>query len=217
MKGHYNIKLLNAQGLSDEDFHNAQKNGTIEELLANLEIIKEFDHSNQLSHHIAGNVFWRLFGAPNPSAGVTIQDGNYFHYMGFGNSAAEYDYTFSEYSGDLYNLFIRPNGNVADADIKRTSAAIRTHQVLVEPDATGLRAVYDVHRFLWTPGQVNSSEIREVKWASTDDQGDGWYWNDECRTTSRTRIKDSNGNPYTITKTSSEVILVQWTLTMKSI
>jgi hypothetical protein len=215
MKGHYNVQLLNARGLSDRDFNIAQKDGTIDELLDGLEIIEEYDHDNQLSHYMAGELFYRLFGAP--TVGADIQDGNIFHYMGFGTDPAEYDYSFTEYNLYMLDMFVSPNGDSADSDIKRTSAAVRTHQVIVEEDATGLRAAHDIQRYLWTPSQANSTDIREIKFASTNSASDVWYYADECRTIARTRIKDANGNPQTIAKTSNEVILVQWTITMKSI
>lgn len=215
MQGHYNIKLMNSRGLSDEDFNRAQKSGTIDELLDSLDVVKEFDQKNQLTHYMAGTLFNQIFGAP--SVASRIQTGNFFHYIGFGNDTGEYDYSYNDYNNYMLSLFVSPNGNAVDVDVKRTSAAIRTHQVIVEPNSSGLRAAYDVHRFLWTPSQVISSEIREVKFASTQDQSDGWYYSDECRTISRIRIKDANGNPQTIAKTADEVILVQWTFIIKSL
>jgi hypothetical protein len=216
-KGHINLKVLNCKGLKDEDFEAAQKDGTIDNLLGSLEVMQEFDHDNQLSHHLAGNLFWRIFGAPNPTSGVTVADGNMLHYIGFGTSSTEYDYSFDEWNGDIWQLVITPLGDTLQADFKNMSGAIRTHRVVVEEDATGLRAARDIHRWLWFPTHCVSNAIREFKVLSTDDTSDTWYYYDEVRTLSRVRIKDENGVPQTIAKTTNEVLLLEWTLTMKII
>jgi hypothetical protein len=219
MKGHYNVKLLSAGGFSDEDFHAAIKNGTIDDMLDSLDVLEEYDHDNQLLHLLSGSLFYRIFNAPAPSSGHVVSDGNMLHYVCLCTDTEEPTYSISEWWNDLIygGGVIAPNGNSADTDVKRPSSAARTHQVVVEPNASGLRAVYDVQRWLWTPSQGNSSSIRTLKLCATNDNTDVWYYLDEVINMSQTRLKDSNGNPVTLTKTSSEVLLVQWTLTMKSI
>jgi hypothetical protein len=102
-------------------------------------------------------------------------------------------------------------------NVKTPSTAIRGHKLTVEEDASGLRAAHDVQTWLWLPTAIVSSTISEFKITATDDVSDGWYVYDECRTTVRTRLKDENGVGQTIAKTTNEVILAQWTLTMKII
>ena len=82
-KGHLNIKLLDANGLTDEDFHTAEKDGSLDELLASLDVVREFDHSNQLTQHIAGGLFQHIFGAPTVSTTYGPQSGVFFCYAGF--------------------------------------------------------------------------------------------------------------------------------------
>lgn len=215
-KGHINLKLLDAGGRGDKDFITAQKDGTLDELLEKLTVLEEYDHSNQISHYVAGQLFYEIFGAPGISS--NIQTGNSFHYVGFGNSATEYDYSFTEYIENLASGMVPYTVvNVTDFNCKRMSTGIREHKLTVEPSATGLRAAHDAHTWLWLPTAIISDAIREFKITATDDQGDGWYVYDECRTTVRTRIKDANGVPQTISKTTNEVLLLQWTITMKII
>jgi hypothetical protein len=215
-KGHINVKLLDAGGLGDADFIAAQRNGTLDELLESLSVKREFDHSNQLSYAVSGHLFHQIFGAPD--IGHDIQNGNLFHYVGFGNSTTEYDYTFTEYTANMWQAF-EPyiyNGT-AYFEVKTPSTAIRGHKLTVEEDASGLRAAHDVQTWLWLPTAIVSNTISEFKITATDGEGDGWYVNDGCRTTVRTRLKDENGVGQTIAKTTNEVILAQWTLTMKII
>lgn len=216
-KGHVNIKLLNARGLGDEDFIAAEKDGTLEELLQSLDVVKEFDHSNQISHAVAGHFFHQVFGAPD--IGYNIADGNTFRYVGFGNSTTEYDYSFTEYTGDMWQGFEPYQfADVANFNVKQCGGgAVRSHRVVVEEDATGFRAAHDINTWLWLPTAIVSNTISEFRITATDDATDVWYVYDECRTTVRTRLKDANGVPQTIAKTTNEVILAQWTLTMKII
>jgi len=215
-KGHFDIKLLDSRDLTDEDFHRAQKDGSIDDLLDNLEVKEHYSNSNQITHLVPGWLYYHAFGI-SPGIGETAASGNLFHYVMLCTDTEEPTYDMSEWNPDLYVWAIRPLGDVADAEIKRPASAIRGHQLTVEPNSTGRRSITDVHKYLWTPNQCVSNEIRTVKICSTNEGSDYWYYYDEINLMTQFRIKDSNGNPQTIAKTANEVLLIQWTLTMKSI
>jgi hypothetical protein len=88
----------------------------------------------------------------------------------------------------------------------------------------GREAIRIIERFLWLPSQGNLSNIRsfEVWWSSDEDYPSGAYtWASGYPTLGiaevcRTRLKDG-GVPVTLTKSSDEALLFQYTFTLVAV
>lgn len=88
--------------------------------------------------------------------------------------------------------------------------------VEVYKDPNGKEGAHVRQKFLWYPGEATSSSIRSVVlYGSEGDSGYGGVYEDKARIC-RWRIKDSGGNPVTLSKLSQEVLLLQYTFSIYS-
>lgn len=82
---------------------------------------------------------------------------------------------------------------------------------LIYSDTDGAEAVHLKERWLWLPSQAVSNRIRSVGIFSCEINNTG---NDDRSATARVRLKDASGFPITLNKSSSQVLLVQYTFTL---
>lgn len=215
MQGHFDIWRKEARGLGDEDFLCAIKDGSIDELLASLDTSYALRQKNQVHDAFSLMVYRRVFGRfPNgfsphtdsnpanklyPFIVVALQteisEPVFYHHWGANwDNPDESQWIIGAGIG-AYKRFVIDN--------------IDTTRVVLDPD--GAEALHLTERWLWLPSQGVSNNIRSVGifGARTSTTG-----GDYRSATARIRLKDASGFPITLNKTSSQVLLVQYTFTL---
>lgn len=86
---------------------------------------------------------------------------------------------------------------------------------LISSDPYGRESISFRSRWLWLPSNFSSSNIRSLAaWYSWDADSGGYGARARM---SRIRLKDSAGNPVILTKTSSQTLFAEYTVTLVSV
>jgi hypothetical protein len=87
----------------------------------------------------------------------------------------------------------------------------------VAVDPSGREAVYMKSKWLYLPGEATSSVIRSVRVFQLEylpDRANGAFPKGRI---GRVRIKDSGGNPVTVSKGATKSLLVEYTFTLPTL
>jgi len=220
MQGHFDLTLLDAGGYTDADFKRAQENGTILKMLDSLDIEQKCSGSNQVFDHFAETMFIHLMSGP----GVSFPYGNggtgsaYLGSLVLSTYDTEPTYTETE----TYGFFGRTvhsvgsSANTSSAGKRFIEDDIIDPDIIVDPD--GRESIIVRSKFLYLTTEGTSNNIRSLAiWYDTDADLDPGSSGREWGIGARIRLKDSGGNPTIINKTSSQVLLVEYTFTLVSI
>lgn len=209
MQGHFDLYLLNSGRLTDEDFAQARREGHLNSLLEGLPIDEEVHCSNQVTHMFTIALFRKAFGHGFP-------DGAYPMERGVGvvlhNITLAYDATqpaYTDWWGGYNTIHNTPYSvNTGNAGKRFIGYDIERHQ---DVDPNGREGVFTWHRWLYSPSQVVSNQIRTVNvfWCETVRDGI-----EEKGYVARVRLKDAGGNPVTLNKSASQTLLIQYTFTL---
>lgn len=211
MQGHFDIWRKEARGLGDEDFLASMKDGSIDELLASLDTSYALRQKNQVHDAFSLMVYRLVFGRfPNgfgqhihsqkiyPFVTVALQtessEPTYYHHWSI---SANYDAVQWLIGAGSSGVKFFVTGNVD------------TTRVLTDTD--GVEALHLKERWLWLPSQGVSSQIRSVGIFGAHSNTTGGAYRSA---TARIRLKDASGFPITLNKTSSQVLLLQYTFTL---
>jgi len=218
MRGHFDLALMDACGLKDEDFEKARQDGTIEELLAGLPVKRKVRTDNLVHDNFAAYCFNRNMSGPDitdPFDFVGAGDWSALGFMSLQTTDDEPGYTDLDYDQSIGIQSAGAPAAAASTGAKRfVDDAILAPEIVVDPN--GREAVISTHKFLWTPLQGVSSNIRSPTVFFDERNSDTVG---ACRRASiaRVRLKDSAGNPTILTKNSNEVLLVEYTFTLVSV
>lgn len=212
MQGHFDVFVKESGGLCDEDFIAAQREGRLSELLRSLPTSKKVSTDNLVFHDFAIMAMRQTMqhGFPNGAANMDRVAGCPLHHITVLNNASEPSYTeWYAYYGTIHNPSY--SVNTGNAGKRFVGYSI---DLIVDKDPTGREAIFHRSRWLYLPSQIVSNEIRSI----------GVYWgeyindgNEDKQSTARVRLKDSGGNPITLTKSSSQTLLVQYTFSLVSL
>lgn len=206
--GRFDIYVQDAGDLKDEDFVQAEKEGRLNQLLDEMPVAQEAHGENTLTHMIVVAYFRKLFtGFPNAAYPMERANTSIFHHITVLNWSDEpyFNYWMS-YNGYIHN----PSGNVNSSNAGKRFVA-HDIELLCDTDPSGREAVFMRERWLYLPSQVVSNSIRSI----------GVYWSEYINDTGNedrgmvawVRMKDAGGMPLTLNKSSSQTLLIQYTVT----
>lgn len=219
-EGRFDVSLLNARGLKDEDFWEAQRDGNISALLDKLPVDLHCPAvKNRIMDNMAGFFLNKLFSLGNCAWPY------YYETYGVGTAlngicllTTDSEPTYTEDWGER-----DPSTHISRMidTANSTLGAKRFDQDQVSPwevwaDTTGRDAVYFRNRVLYTPSQGISSDIRSVGIAFNDEGTSYGGYNRAIAKIGRVRLKDAGGNPIIINKTASQVLLIEYTFALVS-
>lgn len=222
MQGRFVIDKFDARGLGDEDFNRAIKDGSLNGLLGDLPHLQKCGGSNRIYDRMASYLFMHLFQSPNG------QYPEYDNVDGSRNSMLAAIVLSTEDRDPSYTYERHYNNSYSYRDIQTWpynvghSPAKRFEEDQIEPwtvwtDSDGREAVNFRNKFLWLPTEAYNSTIRSICIVGLEDadtlyQDYGW-WRVE---TGFIRLKDVDGNKVVLSKSSNEVLLVEYTFTLVS-
>lgn len=213
MQGYFDVKLLDA---SDYKQALRELEGVeLLELLDRMPIVQRAQGSNLVFDNFAAYVFFTLFSGgdvqdPFDTGGTTLNA--YFSTLVLQTTDTEPAYTdFSTQSATADAV----TGSIGGGSSFKRFIEDDVEAELIQAGASGREVVTFRSRFLWSSAEGNSSSIKSLG---------AWYCADADLTTSQTRataarirLKDSGGNPITVVKDSSKVLLVEYTFTLAAI
>lgn len=220
-KGHFDLQLMGAGGLSDADFDAATRERRIMDLLVTLPVHEKVGTDNRIFHRMSSYIFNHLF------QGGDITDP--FDYGGSNAAALAFVSLVSTdgeppYDGEdwwRYNNYGYDNiQSVPDNVGGNPSKRFEEDQITpweVWEDTSGRESIHFRNRWLYLPSEANSSTIRSLGIYFASD-GDDTYrgYSDGFAKIGRVRLKDSGGNPVTLSKNVNQVLLIEYTFSLVS-
>lgn len=213
MRGHFEVELRNSGKLRDEDFLLTPR-GELNSLLSSLDVVKRVEGWNQCNDMLCASLFKGVMSGAN----IDYPFNNFV----IGNSAIgninvedrDPEITYTEWvqaSTDIHNIgYPVGTGNSGKRFIEDdiVSHAIEAYQ-------NSREEVWFRSRWLYLPSQIVCGNIKSIGYFFA-------YDGDQSSSTSRGtygrfRLKDSNGTPITISKSSSQVLLVQMKLILVTV
>ncbi len=213
MRGHFEVELKDSGALRDEDFLSIPRR-ELNSLLDSLRIVKHVEGWNKCNDMLPASIFRGVMSG----ADIDYPFNNFITgYSAIGNINVEYrdpEITYTEWiyaNADIHNIgYPVGTGNSGKRFIEDeiTNHAIEAYQ-------NSREEVWFRSRWLYLPSQIVCGNIRSIGYFFGYD-GDADYTTSRG-TYGRFRLKDSNGNPITISKSSSQVLLVQMKLVFVSV
>lgn len=226
MQGHFDLALLDTPGLTQEAIEAVRREGgdpNVEALLRSFKKEDEWHTDNLIYQTTPSYLYFWAFSMTSAYGSMNLNSYGGSNGLGFINLSS----TGAEptYNGELYSVYtswLSVQDSVGSGSSKHFfTAAYGSTGPIVAPDIAvdpnGREAVYMKTKWLYLPGEATSSVIRSIGVYF----GDGLY--DYANTSyvktriGRVRIKDSGGNPVTISKASTKSLLVEYTFTLPSL
>ena len=213
MHGTFELTQLDARGLRDADFRAAARRGRTGDLLRDLPVVGRYEGRNLVFDMIPSFLFNRLMSGPAAKGPMIYESGSAaLSAMSLLTTSAEptyEEYTW-EYGETLYTLQEHAGGGGKRfiEDVIETT--------LIQSNQAGREAVDCRSRWLFLPSEGVSSNIRSIGIYFARD-GDYTGGNSERGRVARVRIKDAAGRPVIINKTSSQVLLIEYTFRLVSV
>lgn len=213
MRGHFEVELINSGKLRDEDFLLTPR-GELSSLLSSLDVVKRVEGWNQCNDMLAGSILETVLSGPDidsPYKYWTIGTGGLAS-INVENRDPELTYTeWTSIPGYLYE----PGYPVGTGDSGKRFIEDDVLSHAIEAYQNSREEVWFRSRWLYLPSQIVCGNIKSI----------GYFYGQYASQTSyqsratygRFRLKDSNGNPITISKSSSQVLLVQMKLIFASV
>lgn len=223
MQGYVKADLHHAGGLSDADIneliaenHHRGDGSALDAAVAKYMRRKQHcEGNNQLVVPLSGKLYYRTFALANPGGQATA-DGNYFHAIYLANDSTDPIWSDGQTQGfTTWTAMSGQVGSSAKLIINGTSQPKETSVGAAGPDQR--RYIQVRMKFAWTPSQANVSNILSVKIAGPDTTNEYDAGSQFRNTYMRHRLKDSGGNPDTISKTSDDILIIEWILRVVSI
>ena len=218
MQGLFTFTKHQAGKLTDADFQKAMQQDCLDKLLADLPISQQVKAvSNRLFDNMASYLFFRLFtGAPNPS-NIYSQGGNAAAALAsicLQTTDAETDSYTEDIQGFTSIHALPDTVNNQTAGKRFVEDGIRAFEIQTDPGALGRQAISFTNRWLYTPSQGISQDIRSIGIIAASD-ADHTVGASVGRI-GRVRLKDDAGRNIILHKGDDEVLMVQYTCTLVS-
>ena len=218
MNGYFDCSVMDARGLQDEDFAQARRDGEIMSLLGELPVEQRAFGRNRIFDNMAGYLLHELFSLPNCAS-------PYYNNDGSGNAALSFlclmttDSDTTDYQENSTQSQISMHAVSGTANASSGAKRFEEDQITgwtTWSDAGKRQAVYFRNRFLYSPTQGASNNIRSIGlFFNSDGDSTGTYSIDFGRL-GRIRLKDAAGVPIIMNKTSSQVLVVEYTFALVS-
>jgi hypothetical protein len=220
MKGIFHAMVIDDLGKGDAPFLEALKNQDIDGLLDRHPVVAEAKSENQVYQTVVQWFMSQLFGLPEIGVMDGAVDGG-LRYVTLSQKATEPAY--DDYSGTFFWRDDAIAGDSAEGPWALSSYLYakrfindvsESTRVWTDPDREGY---YYRDRFLWLPSHGVFTDIRSIyalgsrepNWTPSTSSNDHFY-------ASRTRLKDSGGNPITLQKSASQGFLVEYVIKLFS-
>jgi hypothetical protein len=217
MNGLFNISILDAGNLSDNDFLIAKKNGCLKDLISGLNLENSVCVKNRIFDNLAGRLLDKLFSLSNCAWPYYYEDGsNRTAALGFiCMLTTDNEPTYTEDStGSSWNIHnVSGSANSSSGGKRFISDQLFSYSIWVDSDR---EEVIFKNSFLYLPTQCVSDNIKSI----------GIYYRyDATNSTSgmytgrlgRVKIKDGSGIPQTLSKTINQVMFVEYTFSLVSV
>lgn len=219
MQGHFDLTLMDAGGFKDEDFLRAQEDGTIGQMLDSLKVEQKCVGENQVFDHFAETIFFHLMSGPAVSSPYDVGSTAAAYLGSLVVSTYDSEPTYTE--SESY-LFVRNVHNVGSSANVTTGGKRFIEDDIIDPDIIvdpgGREAIIIRSKFLYLTTEGNSNNIRSLAiWFDTNADLVPTSASRSFGIAARIRLKDAGDNPTIINKTSSQVLLVEYTFTLFSI
>lgn len=208
--GHFDLTLKSAVGLDDTVFIEAQKNGSLQQLLDGLHTDAEYHTDNLVTDAIVPYTGFLLFGATGVGEIVNFNTSSAF----FGSVClltTDSEPTYMDWD-HVNNEFVSPSNVSGSANTSSGGKVFEeeaSEAADIRSDPGGREAVWYRERWLYLPSQAASTNIRSIAVAavrSATNTGSDYRINRMARV----RIKDAGGNPIIVAKTTSQVLLLEY-------
>lgn len=211
MQGHFDVTLLDSGGYSDKQFQRAIDEGRIDQLLKVLKVEQKLSRNNLMFDHVAVCVLDHCFSGPNAPHDMYYSPNWLNNIMLL---TVDSDPTYTETNAE-YTYPNSMSGAASSNSAKRfITDQIDTHQLAVL--SGGREGIYFRSRWLYLPSQAVSNNIRSLGayWCRYDDNLSSSIQRTRI---SRVRLKDDQGRNVILNKTSRQVLLVEYEVTLFSI
>lgn len=218
MRGHFDLTMLDTPGLTKELIEVVRCEGgdsAVEDYLRKFTKEGEWKTDNLIYQWVPSWLYSLSFSGPSFYALNAV-------WCPYGTLTLATTSAETSYNAEPYNTGYYINWeNLADSAGIGTGKAKRfINDCIVTPDfkidPNGREAVYAKFKWLFVPGEATSSVIRSIAVygaGGSDIYGNSGNWS----RAGRVRIKDSGGNPVTISKAATRSLLVEYTLTMPTV
>lgn len=225
MQGFFNVDKIGAKGLKDDAFEQAIEGGYIRDLLADLPHKQRCGGKNKLYDRLAAYWFDSIFSLGSslyPESQNVSATNHMFSNICLSSEDKDPAYTYRRgYDGGDAYLY-QWEGSVGTS--LATSAAKIFIYNQMEPftiwaDTDGREAIHFKNTWLYLPAYAVHSTIRSIAIVGSEDiyvLDDQRFYNKWRVETGYVRLKDSAGNKVTLTKSSSELLMVEYTFTLVS-
>lgn len=196
----------------DRPFLEAIKSGTILKFLKSLPVVQQAKTKNQIFHTLPAYLGNQVFGMPDAWSGWNGDGSAGLGAMELTTIATEPTYTeFSNvYPTEKYNFDTSSVGETYTLWKRFIEDQSEPHRIYVDPG--GREGYYFRDRFLWLPSDGLMSNIRGARTIYDEDADNAGTSYRRHSRFSRTRFKDSGGNPITLEKSTSQSFLVEYIL-----
>lgn len=219
MQGHFDLTMLHTPGLTRDLIEAVRREGgdpKVEKFLAQFKKEGQWSTDNLIFKVAPSFLYYHVISGPSVY-GQWGDGGNPtgLAYITLTTTSTEPSYTGEETS---YSYGVNWQTGMPD-NVGNNPSKQFINGCVVTPDfkvdAAGREAVYGKFKWLYLPGEATSSTIRSVTIWGIGNTGD-FNYHQKTRM-GRVRIKDSGGNPVTISKTNTRSLLIEYTFTMPTL
>jgi hypothetical protein len=216
MQGHFDLTMLNTPGLTRDLIEAVRREGgdpAVEGYLRKFAKEDEWKTDNLIFQTTPSILYYHTFTGPSIYGANPMSWGGLVCII-LTNTASE-----PTYNGEVYVSFLANWDAIPDtAGIGAGRGKRFINDCIVTPDfkvdSAGRESIYGKFKWLYLPGEGTSSVIKSVTlYGAGNDPASGAYF----FRTGRVRIKDSGGNPVTISKVATKSLLVEYTFTMPTL
>lgn len=220
MQGHFDLSMLDTPGLTPELIEAVRREGgdpKVEALLRGLKVEERWSTDNLIYQVTPSYLYFWAISGPSPYGHMNNNNSAGCSCLGFiclTSTASEPSYTAENYSAIVSYASV-PDNVGSNPSKLFIDDCIVAPDIKVDPD--GRESIYLKCKWLYLPGQATSSVIRSVSVFFLDYYNAPTYSSYYKTRIGRVRIKDSGGNPVTISKAATKSLLVEYTFTMPTL
>lgn len=213
MRGHFDVTLLDSGGYSDGQFERAIAEKRVDQLLSVLKVERKLSRRNLIMDNVAGMILDHTFSGPQMAGDYGSYGDNWLNNISL--LTKDEDPTYTEDNQWYSNAYNGGNNIGASGSAKRFVAdTIDQHQLAVL--SGGREGIFFRSRWLFLPAQGVSNNIRSIGicWSRYGSNLDSSINRGRI---GRVRLKDDQGRNVILNKTSRQVLLVEYELTLFTI
>lgn len=213
MRGHFEVELKDSGTLRDKDFLSIPRY-ELSSFISSLQTVERFEYWNKCNDMIAGSLFEAIMSGPTVSSPYNSYN------VGVGGLATinvedrDPELTYTEWT-QVYNNIHTPGYPVGTGDSGKRFIEDDVVDHAIEAYQNSREEVWFRSRWLYLPSEIVCGNIKSIGYFFAPDSDT--TGNTSRATYGRFRLKDSNGVPITISKSSSQVLLVQMKLILVSV